>query len=351
MQDFDTLSIRAGRTALQRLRGGGLVPADIAAVAAAAGGPKGLALVALDQLLFGQWLAGVRGLELVGASVGAWRMACAAQSDPVTASTRFAETYVEQRFSRRPGPDEVSTSIRALAAAVAGGAAWRPRPGVALSVITARATGPLGATGSRAAFARAALANARGRPALARHLRRVVYQNGDSRWGGQSFDAFGFERATLDAGSLEDALTASGSIPLLCHPVRDPAGAPPGHYWDGGLIDYHPVWPWPQAPGIVLFPHFVPWLTRGWLDQHLPWRRRTRSEPWLGNVLLIAPSPAFLRRLPGGRLPQRGDFLAYRDDPAARSRAWRRAMAESERFAGQAMAWLQRPRLELAGEL
>lgn len=40
-----------------------------------------------------------------------------------------------------------------------------------------------------------------------------------------------------------------------------------------------------------------------------------------------------LPTLPGGKLPDRGDFEAFGDDEAGRQRAWRRALAESQRLA------------------
>ena len=53
---FDALDLRAGPRAAAHVRANGLQPSDIACVPAAAGGPKGLALIALDQWLFGAWL-------------------------------------------------------------------------------------------------------------------------------------------------------------------------------------------------------------------------------------------------------------------------------------------------------
>ena len=38
---------------------------------------------------------------------------------------------------------------------------------------------------------------------------------------------------------LLSALHASGSIPFVLTGERDIPGAPPGQYWDGGIIDYH----------------------------------------------------------------------------------------------------------------
>jgi hypothetical protein len=351
MSGFDALEVRAGARAAAQVGRDGLSASDIACIPAAAGGPKGLALIALDKLLFGHWLAGARRLELVGASVGAWRMACAAQPEPARALQRFADAYVEQRYSPRPTRHEVTASIRRLASEVLDRRTLTMRPGLGLNLVTSRARGPLQGRASRAAFARAALANARSRAALAAHLERVVFQGGTPSFGGRAFDAFGFTRVTLDARNAEDALAATGSIPMLCDPMPDPAGAPGGDYWDGGLIDYHIAWPYADVGGLVLYPHFVPYVTAGWLDKFLPWRKRNRAHPWLDNVLLLAPSRLFLQRLPHGRLPDRGDFRRYGTDAAARIRDWRRALAETERFAEQAMRWLERPDPGLIGAL
>ncbi|GAB4464454.1 MAG: hypothetical protein OHK0044_01850 [Burkholderiaceae bacterium] len=339
-----SFTVHAGARAAAHVRERGLAPADIACIPAAAGGPKGLALIPLDQRLAGGWLRTAPRVELIGASIGAWRMFAAAQTDPVAALARLAEGYLQQRYPRNPTPRQVSDECRKLARAVLGGARMPPlRDGVGVSLIATRARGALDRNGSRAAFALAALANARSRTRLAAHMQRVIFHAGAARFPAQRFDAFGLERVPLARDNCEDALLASGSIPLVCEPVRDPAGAARGDYWDGGLIDYHLLLPYHTLEGIVLYPHFVPYVTPGWLDKFLPWRKRPRMHPWLDNVLLVAPSRQFLARLPGRRLPERQDFHRYGRDDAARIRAWRLAMAECERFADDVMAWLERP--------
>ena len=103
------LRILAGKKARAHLAQHGLQAADIRAIPAAAGGPKGLLLNALDQYLFGDWLAqpavanpAQKPIHLVGASIGAWRMACAASAKPAQALRELARLYVEdQRYTRK----------------------------------------------------------------------------------------------------------------------------------------------------------------------------------------------------------------------------------------------------------
>ena len=345
------IEVRAGNLARQRLQQRGLAPADIGAIPAAAGGPKGLALLPLDRLLAREWLPRMQGVELIGASIGAWRMAALAQADPVRALDRLQHAYVrEQNYPRRPTPASVSAVCRELARAVIGSSPPSLRGDVSLAVIAARARGPL-VTGTRVAFARAAVANTIGRPRLAQHLQRFLFQAGVPSRLELGSDPFGNDRVALTDANCEDALLASGSIPLVCDPVRNIAGAPAGDYWDGGLVDYHLLLPYPQLGRLVLYPHFVPWVTPGWLDKGLPWRARPRWHEWLANVILISPSAAMLSRLPDGKLPDRQDFYRYGTDHASRIRSWERAIAEAQRFADAAFAWLSSPDLSVVRPL
>jgi hypothetical protein len=347
----ELVSFRAGPGALEHVRQHGLAPADIACIPAAAGGPKGLALVPFDKLFHREWLGPhALSIELLGASVGAWRMAALAQPDPIAALDRLQHAYVhDQNYATRPSPQDVAAACRRIARGVLGGRPLEVREGVSLTVVTSRARGPLHGAESKLAFARATLSNAVARERLAVYLERVLFVAGRPGFLSQPFDAFGLVRIPIDQRNAEDALLASGTIPLLCSPVRDIAGAPPGNYWDGALVDYHLLLPYPtltRAGGrrrIVFYPHFNDYVTPGWLDKHLPWRKAPRGHPWLEDMLLVAPSPAFLARLPDGKLPDRQDFYRYGPDHAARIRAWERAIGECGRFAEAVLRWLERP--------
>lgn len=351
LRDSALLDIRLGAAARRHIAERGLSPGDITCMPAAAGGPKGLALLPFDRLFAREWLPQTAQIELIGASIGAWRMAALAHADPLSALDRLQAAYVrEQNYPHRPSTSQVASVCRGVARAVSRDTALPPADRIALSIITARARGPL-AAGTRRAFARAAIANTVARRRLAAHLQRVVFQAGAPSRLAVRDDPFGYETVPLTHINLEDALLASGSIPLICDPVRNIAGAPSGDYWDGGLIDYHLLLPYRELGGVVLYPHFVPWVTPGWLDKSLRWRARPRDHAWLANVLLIAPSAAMLQRLPNGKLPDRSDFYHYGIDHAARIAVWERAIAECERFAEAALSWLTQPDLSLARPL
>ena len=334
------LRLLAGPAARRRIAAHGLRAGDVSAIAAAAGGPKGLALLPLDRWLFGTWLPGSpRPRSLFGASIGAWRMAGAAQRDPLAALARLEHAYLDgQRYPRSPSAGTVSRVCRQITRELIGADAaafvGALNPDMNLQVVTARA--PAGRH-PRPFFARAALANAVSRQRLADHLERVVFSSaGATSSAALPPDRFGARTVALTPANLEDALLASGSIPLIADPVNAIAGAPAGDYWDGGLIDYHLHWRYAALDGVVLIPHFVGHLTAGWLDKFLPWRRHgvgQAGRPWLDNVLIVAPSAALLARLPGGRLPDRRDFHRYGTDHDRRLRDWRQAIGECERLA------------------
>ncbi|MBA5639717.1 patatin-like phospholipase family protein [Duganella sp. LX20W] len=350
------ITIRLGRRARERIAADGLRPEDVAIIPAAAGGPKGLILNGIDCWLFGSWLPQApRQRALVGASIGAWRMAAAAFHDPVAAQRRLARLYAAQRYPAKVDAAYVSRTCRALLDEVLDGrgAEVLNHPGHRLSVLTVRGTGPLAATGGvrwreLAGFLRAAASNAISRNRLAASMERVVFHDGrdEAQWLRQPFDAFAGHFVGLSGANLRDALLASGSIPLVLEAVSGIAGAPDGSYWDGGLIDYHLHLPYQRDPGLVLYPHFADYIVPGWLDKSMPWRRVRDAA--LDNVILVSPSPGFVASLPNGKLPDRRDFKFYGQDHAARTRDWSRAIAESERMAEALARWSERPDLRLA---
>ena len=103
------LRIYAGPTARASLAAHGLQPEHIRTIPGAAGGPKGLILGPMDRFLFGDWLQrSSQPVDLVGASIGAWRMATACLNDPVSAFQRLEHDYIHQHYELAPGQKRVS---------------------------------------------------------------------------------------------------------------------------------------------------------------------------------------------------------------------------------------------------
>lgn len=353
------ITIRLGAKARQRIAAEGLRAADIAIVPAAAGGPKGLILHGIDKWLFGEWLPSApRQRTLIGASIGSWRMAASAFHDPVAAHKRLAHHYTHQTYPDKVDAAYVTRVCRTLLDEVLDGRGTEPlsNPHYRLNIITIRGVGALAQTqGMRSremlGFLRAATSNLISRRRLASSMERVIFHDprDDAQWLRERFDDFVPTFVGLSDTNIRDALLASGSIPLVLQAVADIAGAPPGSYWDGGLIDYHLHLPYQRDPGLVLYPHFANYIVPGWLDKSMAWRRARGAA--LDNVILVSPSPSFLARLPNGKLPDRSDFKRYGQNHQARIRDWTFATGESERMAEALARWSEKPDLGLATAL
>ena len=357
------IQIHAGKTALAHICEHGLQAKDIAIIPAAAGGPKGLILQALDQWLFGEWLSSApRERSLIGASIGSWRMAAACRANPVTGFQTLAELYCEQRYSSKPSAQQVTEKITHLLHHFIAGHEQEivEHPTHRLQIITARGRGllhqPKNDLQIKAGFAVASLANLAGRKPLAKHMDRVVI--GDARdpapWLKNKFDSFDTHFCSLSQQNLMPALLASGTIPLLMEPVQHIPNTPVGTYWDGGIIDYHLALPYScisteTTGGLVLYPHFTDHIVPGWLDKSLSWRRANAGQhrDWLDNVIMVSPSRTFVQSLPRGKLPDRKDFTYYGLNHDARIRQWKTAIAESARMRDAFAAFVARPDLSL----
>jgi hypothetical protein len=356
---MNALSFHAGPRALAHLQAHGLRAADVAIVPAAAGGPKGLIFQALDQYLFGTWLASApRERALIGSSIGAWRMAAACHADPVAAFARLGDLYCGQRYhSAKPTPQDIDDVCRRILADFVGGheAEVIDHPHHRLHLLTVRGLRALAAPAHRRAeiqgFVAASLLNMASRERLAHMLERVVVSTGQGApaWLAPRFDNFTTHFTSLTAANLGAALLASGTLPLVMKPVRGIDSAPPGTYWDGGIIDYNLALPYSRlAPGeLVLYPHFSEHIVPGWLDKAMPWRRAARgaNRDWLDNVLIVAPTKAFLRTLPRAKLPDRTDFKHYGLDHDARIRNWGQAIAQGQALRDELAAFVERPDL------
>jgi hypothetical protein len=179
-------------------------------------------------------------------------------------------------------------------------------------------------------------ANALHRRALGSFLERVVFSDPRDALPFALSD-FRSRQLALSAQNLAPVILASCSIPFWLNPVQDIPGAPSGAYWDGGITDYHLHLPYAaMGDGLVLYPHFQSQVVPGWLDK--AWKARHRATAGLDNLVLLSPKPAWVQKLPGGKLPDRADFKTYADDDLGRMRVWRPALAESQRLADEFVA-------------
>lgn len=347
------LQILAGAQARRHIGQHGLRPADVRAVAGAAGGPKGLVLNPLDRFVFGQWLAGGGpDLHLVGCSIGALRLACAAGTDADAALERFAREYIAEEYAPPAGQQQSVRNIGSCYAAMierilrGSGQAILAQPRRRLHVVADRGrlllrreVPGLTAVG----FALMAVANAVHRGSLGAFLERVVFSDPRTELP-LALSDLPTRRAHWTAANLPRVVLASGSIPFWFPAVRDIPGAPPGTYWDGGMTDYQLRWPWARiepagSAALVLYPHYEPRLVPGWLDKSL--RRRHPIGSGLENVIMLAPSEAWVAALPGGRLPDRHDFARWEKEPGRRQREWNRALAQSAQLVEDFEGWLR----------
>jgi hypothetical protein len=353
------LRLYAGPKARQHLQQHGLRPQDVGIIPAAAGGPKGLILGPLDRFLFGQWLPGSQHpVHLVGASIGAWRMATACLNEPLAAFQRLETDYIHQHYELPPGqkrPTAAQVSERfadnlklfygGRVGEVLGQSRYR------LHIVTSRGRHLLRRDGrlrTPLGYLTAYAANAVSRKALGSWLERVVFSSATPASDAMtplpfSTQDFRTRQVPMAENNFMDALQASCSIPFVLRPVHGIAGAPAGTYWDGGITDYHlhlHYQPPPASP-IVLYPHFQKAVVPGWLDKG--WKGRHLSSPALDNMLVIAPDPAWVASLPNARLPDRSDFTRYGQDLPARVKVWSTAVAASQQLADEFAQWVERP--------
>ena len=144
-------------------------------------------------------------------------------------------------------------------------------------------------------------------------------------------DGFPLQRIRVGIDNLEDAIVATGSIPLVLSGVRDIEGARPGVYRDGGIIDYHVDIPHCDSGRLALYPHFYGHIVPGWFDKRLTWRKPQARN--VSRTVLVSPSDEFVAGLPNAKIPDRFDFERY--PPSERVRFWKQAVRECAALADE----------------
>lgn len=342
------LVIKAGPEALKRIHSEGFRAELFTHVAAAAGGPKWLALNRLHRTLFGDWLnSPSEPLIGIGSSIGAWCLACAAQDDPDAAFDRFEAAYLAQSYSEKPDAVEVAEEAARILDVFLDTSAQDEifdSRRIRLNIVTAHGFGLLGASSSllqSLGVLRLIAANSISRRYYAKHLQRVLF-HAPGMPASYADDGFHTQRVVLNHANIKAALLGTAAIPLVIAPVKDISGGPRGTYLDGGLIDYHMDLPLAAPKGLLLLPHFSERVITGWFDRWF----KSRTPENLDHTVLLAPSPALLERLPNGKVPDRKDFPKYGTDNEARVRDWKIAISECQRMADDWQAWLASNEIE-----
>ncbi|MGC8719147.1 MAG: patatin-like phospholipase family protein [Thermodesulforhabdaceae bacterium] len=347
------MRILAGDAIFPVARDGALRLKNVKVIAGAAGGPKWLVLYHFDRhlaSLIKSEALGSESLTLIGSSIGAWRMAALGCADPVKVMDEFFEAYMAQRYSLKPSVKEITSEARRiLDILMPPGRTVEPldHPRCRLAIITVRhrmignSDNTLPLTCSVALIG---LVNLISRRAMKYLVKRVVFA--DKRNGlplDFDRDTFSTEIVPLSERNLRDALLASGAIPLVMESIRNIEGAPPGTYRDGGIIDYHLDIPYRLDDGFfVLQPHYTDKIIPGWFDKYRP---RSPSSTNLRNVLLVCPTKALVESLPGGKIPDRNDFYAFKGRDAERLSYWRKAVEAGKRMADEFFEALESGRI------
>jgi len=348
------LAVLAGPTALAVIRDGGFGPDSVDVIAGAAGGPKWLVLGGLDRAVFSSWFtASSHPVFLIGSSIGSWRFAALAQGLERGAYDSFETAYIHQRYSPSPDASEVTRVTRGIMDAFlddTGAHAVFEHPFFRLNLLSARCRGPFAREDRYVlapALLLAATANALDRRFLRMFFSRTLFSDARDFPSFFGEDGFPLQRVSLGPANLRTALLASGSIPLVMEGVRDPLGAKPGMYRDGGLIDYHLDLAY-RNPGLVLFLHYRNRITPGWFDKPLPWRKPDKRH--MEKVVLVSPSPDFVRRLPLRKIPDRDDFVRFRGKDHDRIEYWKRVIDACRHLGEEFLDMVQSGRIRSAAQ-
>ena len=337
MKSF-SLTFKAGAGALESVRKHGFDISSVGTLAGASGGAKWLVLSQLDRAIIRTIVPRLEGpVHLIGSSIGSWRFACYGQADPLAAVERFERAYLEQTYSEKPDIHEITARTREILDLVLGEngvSEILENPLFRTHIMAVRSRHILASENKPAlvlGLLSAALLNAVNRRTLGWSFERALFY--DTRDIPPFFNMTGFplQHVALSAENLRDSIMATGAIPLVLSGVPDIAGARPGVYRDGGVIDYHLDLPHSARERLTLFPHFYGRIVPGWFDKKLKWRR-----PRPGNVdrtILISPSDEFVAGLPNRKIPDRSDFVNY--SPAERVRVWRQCVDACEALADE----------------
>lgn len=341
------LDIYAGPTAMAQLLDTGLVADDFDVMLGASGGPKWFILAGLDKVLVPEFFKGrSKPLDLVGSSAGAFRFACLAQNAPIDAISILADRYSHTIYSEKPDIHEISDKAEALLSEILAGDRLNQivnNPvfkahfiAVRCRGLTARERQP----GLTMGLLASAASNSVKRKHLGNHYTRVVFSQSQS---GLEFNDpchIPTEIVPLTPENVFESLLASGSIPGVLRGVEDIEGAKEGMYRDGGIVDYHFDFSFPNREGLILYPHFYSKPTPGWFDKMS--KRRPHASSY-DKAVILAPSKRFVAQLPKRKIADRKDFETMSAEE--RIPYWQTIIKEGDKLAQDFMELLDPAKL------
>ncbi len=335
------LAVYAGKSALAQIKQQGISQQQIKMLVGASGGPKWFVLAGLDRYLCGEFFKDrTNELYTLGSSAGAWRFACYGQDDRLAAINRLISGYSQLCYPKKASISQVSQQSQQLLSEVLGAEGAMQvvaNPIIKSTIIVAKSLG-LTSFEHKAlqlpGLLSSAVANRFKRQYLNKFYQRMVFTNDSNQHSFAYDDGITSKVIALTAQNYQASLQATGAIPLIINGVKDIAGAGPGMYRDGGIIDYHfdqPFLPHRQASDLVLYPHFQNEFKPGWFDKYI--NNRYSAKQHFDNVVVLAPSQEFVRSLPYAKIPERTDFTEMSD--SQRLKYWHLVISESYRLADE----------------
>jgi len=312
---FDNISVLAGKKALSVVKDEGLNLNRVKFLVGASGAAKFLVLTGIDRVLMTLLQERTERLDLVGSSIGSFRIGAFLQKDPLEAIDKLENGYINQFYtSKKPSKKVVTNeSIRIMNSYIKDEnlTEMLNHSFMKVSFLAVKSRYFLKSENNLIQLMNllsAGTLNKINRKNLKYYFERALFTNTDVDF--MFNDDFKLNKYKLNRSNFKKALLASGSIPLVMEGVS--IDNLKGVFRDGGMIDYHldiPFLP-EDSDDLVLFPHFYEDITPGWFDK---FSKRKASGINLQNTIIVAPSKKFVDSLPYQKIPDRKDFENFSD--------------------------------------
>lgn len=298
-----------------------------------------MTLYPLYRFIFGEWLTqSGQNIELIGASAGAWSMACAAQPDPILAFEKYLKGYAEQKYPTEPTPSEISDKCKGIIGGLLGESGVEEilsSDRFNLNVITSPSLFTYHPKSLKRKLFTAAFWNLISRKNLNKYFERNIFSANNSDI--VAADIINTQQLRLNTENIKPTLLASGAIPTIIDPIRINNQI----HWDGGITDYHLDLKYKIDDGLILYPHFNKQITPGWLDKYLKLRKANPSNH--DRTVLIYPSDSFISSLPIKKIPTRDDFATYFQKDDERIAVWYEIVEACQALADDFVQFVNKP--------